>query len=101
MIDGLGQRLKLSRLQNNFTRKQVAEIIGVSTSLIGLYETNERLPSLPLLIKLASCYKVSTDYLLGCEAPEKKFLSTEGLTDQQIKALQLTISCFRAPHSKK
>jgi len=31
--------------------KQVAELVGVSVSTIGLYESNERLPSLPVLVK--------------------------------------------------
>ena len=46
MIDGLGQRLKIARMQKKLSRKQVAEIIGVTASLIGMYETDERLPSL-------------------------------------------------------
>lgn len=95
MINGFGQRLKLARIQKNLSRKQVAEIVGVTANLIGLYETNERLPSLPVFMKLSSCYGISADYLLGCEMPGNECLSIAGLTDQQIRALKLTISCFK------
>lgn len=96
MIEGFGQRLKIARMQKNLSRKQVAEIIGVTASLIGLYETDERLPSLPVFMKLASCYGVSSDYLLNCESSDKESLNIEGLSEQQIRALKLTISCFKS-----
>ena len=95
MIDGLANRLKCSRINVNLTRKQVSEIIDVSESLIGLYESGSRQPSLSALVKLATLYKVSTDYILGCEKKEKNFLSLVGLTDKQIQALNITIQCFR------
>lgn len=95
MIKGLGDRLLSSRNNSKLSRKQVADLLGVSTSLIGLYETDVRQPSLSALVKLASIYKVSTDYLLGCETVEKKTLSLTGLSDKQIKALTMTYECFR------
>lgn len=95
MIENLGNKLKAARINKNLSRKQVSELIGVSSSIIGLYETNERLPSLLILIKLATIYKVSTDYLLDIDALPQNTLSVDGLTEQQIRVLQLTIDCFR------
>ena len=95
MIENLGSKLKNARLNNRLSRKQIAERIGVTASMIGLYETSERLPSIPVLIKLATQYKVSIDYLLGNNAKSTDTLSLDGLTDNQIKALKLTVDCFR------
>ena len=95
MIRGLDKRLQLSRINSNLTRKQVAELINVSESLIGLYESGSRQPSLSSLIKLASVYKVSTDYLLNCETPVANQISVAGLSEKQIQALKLTVQCFR------
>ena len=95
MIRGLDKRLQISRINSNLTRKQVAELINVSESLIGLYESGSRQPSLSSLIKLASIYKVSTDYLLGCEIADSKQLSLDGLNEKQIQALNMTVQCFR------
>lgn len=54
MIQGLDKRLQISRINCNLTRKQVAELVGVSESIIGLYETASRQPSLSTLVKLAT-----------------------------------------------
>lgn len=67
MITGLAKRLVIARANTGLSRKQIAERIGVTESTIGLYESGNRQPSLENLMKLASIYKVTTDYLLGCE----------------------------------
>lgn len=95
MFENLGNKLKTLRIQNGLSRKQVADLIGVSTSLIGLYETGERLPSLAILMKLSARYKVSIDYLLDNKAVSQNTLSLDGLTEKQISALKATIECFR------
>lgn len=95
MINDLGKRLKVARINSNLSRKQVAERLDITESTIGLYETEARQPSLPILIKLSSLYKVTTDYLLGCEPTNNCTLSLTGLTPQQIEALNLTAKCFR------
>ena len=94
MINGLAERLILSRKKMGLSRKQVSEIIGVSESLIGLYESGTRQPSLHALIKLSSLYKVTTDYLLGCEPKSGNAVSLSGLTEEQLKAVDLIIQCF-------
>lgn len=96
MIEGLADRLKKSRANANYTRKQAASLIGVSESLIGLYESGVRQPSLATLIKLASWYKVSTDYLLGCETLDTNLISIDGLSDKQKQAIKLTLQVFRS-----
>lgn len=62
MIEGLDKRLQNSRINAGLSRAQIARLLDVSDSLIGLYETGVRQPSLSTLIKLSSIYKVSTDY---------------------------------------
>ena len=95
MFEGLGGRLKNARLNSGLSRKQVAELTGVTVTTIGLCENGERLPSLHMIVKLAAHYRVSVDYLLGCGTGTADSLSLEGLTDKQVKALKLTVECFR------
>ena len=96
MINGLSDRLKQSRKNMNLSRRQVADLIGVSESLIGLYEAGTRQPSLYALIKLSSLYHVSTDYLLGCKSPETSYsISLSGLSEEQLNAIEMVMKCFR------
>lgn len=95
MICNLGNKLKSARIQNNLSRKVIAQRIGVSVSMVGLYESDVRQPSLPILIKLAAIYKVSVDYLLGTETNKQNVLYLDGLTNKQIEALKMTAECFR------
>lgn len=99
MFENLGNKLKVLRVNNSFSRKQIAELTGVSVSMIGLYESGERLPSLHMIVKLAAQYRVSVDYLLDCNTGSTDILSLDGLTDKQIKALKLTADCFRNQNS--
>lgn len=95
MINNLGIKLKNARLNSGLSRKQIAELTGVTVTTIGMCENDERLPSLSMLVKLATHYKVSTDYLLGCEIKTNDTLSLDGLTDEQIKSLKMVANCYR------
>ena len=95
MIEGLAKRLKSARANANYTRKQASELIGVSESLIGLYESGARQPSLDTLVKLAAWYKTSPDYLLGCESNERNMVLLDGLTEKQAQAVRNIVSAFR------
>lgn len=61
----LGGKIKDLRKDNSITQEELAKNIGVSTSMVGMYETNARKPSYEVLIKIANYFGVSTDYLLG------------------------------------
>lgn len=95
MFEDLGNKLRNLRVNSDLSRKQVAELVGVTASMIGLYETGDRLPSLSIIVKLATQYKVSVDYLLDCNTRSTDTLSLDGLTDNQIKAVKMTVDCFR------
>lgn len=99
MFDNLGDKLRILRINSKLSKKQIAELIGVSVSMVGLYESGERLPSLHMIVKLATQYKVSVDYLLDCNTGSTDTLSLDGLTDKQIKALKLTADCFRGQNN--
>ncbi|NFI38762.1 helix-turn-helix transcriptional regulator [Clostridium botulinum] len=61
----LNERIKKLRKERDITQEELAKNIGVSTSMVGMYETNARKPSYEVLSKIAKYFRVSTDYLLG------------------------------------
>ena len=95
MFENLGTKLKVARVNNKLSRSQVADLIDVSVSVIGLYESGTRTPSLSALVRLAAHYKVSVDYLLDINTDSNNTLSLDGLTPKQIEVLKMTADCFR------
>lgn len=89
----LSERIKFLRQNANLTQNQLADRIGVSKSLISAYELGNRLPSYDNLIKIATIFKVSTDYLLGVE--NKNYLDMSGLTDSQKIILYQLVRSIR------
>lgn len=96
MIKGLSTKLKELRMSHNLSQADVAKKLGISPSIISGYETSERTPSTENLLALAYLYKCSTDYLLG-KSNEKPsiMLDTDGLTPEQIQALQTLINTMK------
>ncbi len=94
MID-LGNRLKTLRTGKHMTQRQLAQLIGVTKSMVSAYETAIRYPSYDILIRLASVFGVSTDYLLGLE--NRRRLNAEGLTERQIQIINELIGELRKP----
>lgn len=58
-------RLKSLREEHKLTLRQLSEKLNISYSSLGKYEREEQQPSFDTLIKIASFFNVSTDYLLG------------------------------------
>ena len=92
MVD-FGDTLKRLRLQGGLTQQQLADRLGVTKSVISYYELQERYPSPEILVKLASIFHVSTDYLLGLERGET--LSLEGLCAEDVAIIKRLISSLR------
>ena len=95
MIKGLPERLQALRVKFGYSQKQVADMIGVSPSIISGYETGERRPSTEVLLSLANIYKCSTDYLLGRDSHAKILIDSQDLTDAQIQAICQLINVIK------
>ena len=94
----MGQKLKLLRNEKNMTQQQVADRVGLAVSAISSYESGIRYPSYGTLIKLASMYHVSCDYLIGMS--DTRTLDVTGLRDNEIEIISNTIDAFRISHSE-
>lgn len=73
-MNGIGIRITELRKQAGMSQFQLAKVLDIATSTLGMYETGKREPSLKVLNRIASYFNVSTDYLLG--RPEKKIDTT-------------------------
>jgi len=81
-IVDLGNKIKQLRLGKRLTQVQVAERLHISKAMVSSYETNIRLPSYDVLIKFATLYGVTIDYLLGFD--KLKMIDVSGLSNSQV-----------------
>lgn len=58
-------RLKQLRESTKTSQHQLAMVLGVSQSTVGMWESGKNLPSVTTLMELADYFGCSTDYLLG------------------------------------
>ena len=62
----IGDKLNKTRKSKGLTAQQMADYLGINLRSYRAYESNDRQPSLQMLVKIADKLNVSTDYLLGC-----------------------------------
>ncbi|MCL2740062.1 MAG: helix-turn-helix domain-containing protein [Oscillospiraceae bacterium] len=97
MVD-FGARLKQLRIEKGLSQPQLAERISVTKSVISAYENEIRMPSYDILIKLATLFSVSTDFLLGMN--NEKYLYTNRLTNPQTIIISRLIEEFTNKNEK-
>lgn len=60
----LSQRISDLRVERGITQSQLANILHISASTIGMYEQGRRTPSIDMLVELSRAFGVSLDYLI-------------------------------------
>ena len=86
----LGNRLKQLRLSFGLNQIEFGEKLNVTKQSVSNWENDNIMPSIDMLIKIATTFSVSTDYLLGLT--DKRTLVVEGLSDNQIAYIQTLIN---------
>lgn len=80
-MDDFSVRLKQLRRDKHLTQTQVAKRIGVTASMVSSYETDIRLPSYEVMVRIADLFGVTVDYLLCRE--DKRFIDISQLSDEE------------------
>ncbi len=96
--NNFGEILKDLRKRAGLTQEQLGEQIGKSKSVVSFYELRERSPSPAILVKLASVFHVSTDYLPGVD-PSRR-LDVSELSEEDITVITLMIDLLRKKNHK-
>lgn len=58
-------RLKNLKAGQCMTLEEIADILGISRQSVVYYSMGDRLPSVPIIIRIAKLFGTSVDYLLG------------------------------------
>ena len=71
----IGNRIRLAREHLEYTQAKLSAGANITPAAISQIESGDRIPSTPVLRRIASVLKVSTDFLLGnTNEPELKDL---------------------------
>ena len=60
----LGYRIAHLRREKGYTQAQLAQLLHISASALGMYEQGRRVPGAETLVELSTRLQVSVDYLL-------------------------------------
>ncbi|MEQ8201195.1 MAG: helix-turn-helix transcriptional regulator [Syntrophomonadaceae bacterium] len=75
----IGQRIRESREAFELSREDLAEMLSISDYYIGQLERGQRLMSLGVMVRIASCLHMSLDYLVwGKTVPQTDLIADSG-----------------------
>ncbi len=77
-----GKRLRLLREERGLKQQEIADLLEISTSTIGMYERGHRDPNTDSVRTLAKFFNVTTDYLLGYSDKRSGKITDERFTDE-------------------
>ena len=60
----LAQRIGEIRIKKGLSQSQLAEMLHVSASTVGMYEQGRRVPHVDILVAMSQIFEVSLDYLI-------------------------------------
>lgn len=83
------ERIKELRNSLGINQVEFGKRINVSKQCVSNWENGYIQPSIDVLIRIATTFSVSTDYLLGLN--DKPTLDVEGLTNEQILHIRAII----------
>ncbi len=74
----IGHVIAKLRAEKKISQRELASAINVSAGVVGLWETDKRLPSYECIISLADYFLVSTDFLME---QDRKYLPNKYKSD--------------------
>lgn len=88
------ERIKELRLSLGLNQIQFGRKLFVTKQCISNWENGNIMPSIDMLIKIATTFSVSCDYLLGLS--NRCTIDAEGLTPEQILHIRSVIDDLKA-----
>lgn len=88
----LGTRIAALRRQRNWSQGELAGMLNISPSAIGMYEQGRREPSLTTVADLAKIFGVSLDYLVTGAPTEQERRGLEAMLQDRIDAAEARLA---------
>ncbi|MBQ9521476.1 MAG: helix-turn-helix transcriptional regulator [Oscillospiraceae bacterium] len=94
----LHEQIKKLREARRFSQVELGKRLGVTKACICNWENDNAQPSVEMLVRLASFFSVSTDYMLGFEPGE--YIDVTGLPDEVIAHVRQIVEDLKASEKK-
>ncbi|MCH5198094.1 MAG: helix-turn-helix transcriptional regulator [Oscillospiraceae bacterium] len=85
-----GERIKELRLSLKLNQVEFGKTLNVTKQCVCNWENGNIQPSADMLIRIATKYSVSVDFLLGLS--QNRGIDVSGLTNEQISHIQMLIN---------
>lgn len=95
----LHEQIRRLREARKLNQVELGKRLGVTKSCVCNWENDNAQPSVEMLVRLASFFSVSTDYMLGFEPGE--YIDVTGLPDDVIAHVRQIVEDFRALERKE
>jgi transcriptional regulator with XRE-family HTH domain len=83
----LGEKLKLLRKEHGWSQDELAYHAQIDGRQVSRYENDRVMPSIEVIIKIATAYEVSIDYLLLADTPRRTLRAPGGKLAERVLAL--------------
>ncbi|MBR0280044.1 MAG: helix-turn-helix transcriptional regulator [Oscillibacter sp.] len=94
----LAEQIRKLRKAKRMNQVELGKRLGVTKACICNWENDNVQPSVEMLVRLASFFSVSTDYMLGFEPGE--YIDVTGLPDDVVAHVRQIVEDLRAVESK-
>ena len=82
----LSENIKNLRITKGISQVQFAKELGVTKQCVSNWENDNILPSIEMLIRIATFFDVTTDFLLGLQTD--CVILVDGLNDEEISHIR-------------
>ena len=95
----LSEQIRNLRKARRMSQVELGKRLGVTKACVCNWETDNIQPSIEMLVRLATFFSVSTDYLLGFEPGE--YIDVTGLSDEMIANLRQIAEALKTSEQNK
>ena len=91
----LNEQIRALRKARKMSQVELAKCLGVTKQSICNWENDNIQPSIEMLVRLASLFSVSTDYLLGLDSGDAVYIDATGLPGEVVAHVQQIVDDLR------
>ena len=95
----LNEQIRTLRKARKMSQVELGKRLGVTKSCICNWESDNVQPSIEMLVRLASLFSVTTDYLLGLDSGDTVYIDATGLPEEVVAHVQQIVDDLRDKES--